>query len=67
VRLFLIAADVVMGSILGLFLYAVVSRLWSGVQGPATAAVILAASIAVVLFRRPGGTLGARARRGQER
>jgi hypothetical protein len=56
-RAFRIAADVVMGLILGLFLYAVVVRLWPGLQGPVAAGAILAAGVVVVLFRRPGGSL----------
>lgn len=56
-RAFRVAADVVMGLILGLFLYAVVVRVWPGIQGPVAAGAILAAGVVVVLFRRPGGSL----------
>jgi hypothetical protein len=56
-RAFLIAADVVMGLILGLFLYVAVTRLWDGLHGPLVGAVIFAASVVIVLFRRPGGSL----------
>ena len=59
-RGFQIAADVVMGLILGLFLYVVVLKIWPSLQHPVTAAVVLGASVVVVLFRRPGGSLGRR-------
>lgn len=55
-RVFAIAADVIMGLMLGLFLYVVASRTWPGLQQPAVAAVVIAASVLVVLFRRPNGT-----------
>jgi hypothetical protein len=61
-RFFLIAADIVMGLILGLFLYVVVSRTWSALANPLVAVVVLAASVMIVLFRRPNGSL---ARRGE--
>jgi hypothetical protein len=56
-RIFQIAADVVMGLILGVFLYVVVSKIWPPVQAPWTMIAVLAASVIVVLFRRPGGSL----------
>ena len=56
-RPFQIAADVVMGLILGLFLYAVVTRVWPALQHPLVATVVFAASVVVVLFRRPRGSL----------
>lgn len=56
-RIFAVAADVVMGAILGVFLYVVLSRTWSAFQHPMTAAVIIVAAIGVVLCRRPGGSL----------
>jgi uncharacterized membrane protein YccC len=59
-RIVLVAADVVMGLILGVFLYAVVSRVWPPAQAPLTLAVVLVASVIVVLFRRPGGSLARR-------
>lgn len=56
-RAFLIAADVIMGLILGLFLYVVVSRTWSALDHPVTAVVVFVASVLAVLFRRPSGSL----------
>ena len=56
-RVFLIAADVVMGLILGLFVFVVVSRTWRSFDSPVVAALVLAACVLVVLFRRPGGSL----------
>ena len=61
-RFFLIAADVVMGLILGVFLYVAVSKTWGVLANPLVAAVILVASVMIVLFRRPNGSL---ARRGE--
>jgi VIT1/CCC1 family predicted Fe2+/Mn2+ transporter len=58
-RIVAVAADVVMGAILGVFLYAVLSRTWSAFQHPITAAVVIIAAIGVVLLRRPGGSLAA--------
>lgn len=60
-RIFLAAADVVMGLILGLFLYVVVSRSWEAFQGPVPAVIVLTASVLAVLFR-PSGSLGRRRR-----
>lgn len=56
-RIFLIAADVVMGLLLGVFLYVALSRTWSALQNPLVGAVIVAASVVIVLFRRPNGSL----------
>ena len=56
-RMFAVAADIVMGAILGAFLYAVVSRTWPALQHPLIAVVVLVAAIGVVLCRRPGGSL----------
>ena len=61
-RIFVIAADVIMGLILGVFLYVAVSRIWPSLQAPVVLILVLAASVLVVLFRRPGGSL---ARRGE--
>ena len=63
-RIFLISADIVMGLILGVFLYVSLSRIWDMFQNPVAAAVIVTASVLLVLFRRPNGSL---ARRGNER
>ena len=59
-RVFLIAADIVMGLILGLFLYVAVSKTWVGLQRPVVAGLIFAATVLVVLFRRPNGSLARR-------
>lgn len=59
-RIFAVAADVVMGVILGIFLYAVVIRLWPALGHPGTALAVIVAAIVVVLFRQPYGTLAAR-------
>jgi len=59
-RVFALAADVIMGLILGVFLYIVVSRTWTALAHPVAAVAILAASVVVVLFRRPGGSLAPR-------
>lgn len=56
-RIFQIAADVIMGLILGVFLYVIVSKIWPQAQAPWTMVVVLAASVIVVLFRRPGGSM----------
>jgi hypothetical protein len=63
-RAFLIAADVVMGLILGLFLFVVVSRTWTALDSPIVAVAALAAGVLVVLFRRPNGSL---VRRGSDK
>jgi hypothetical protein len=60
VRGFLIAADVIMGLILGVFLYAVVVKSWPALQHPVTTLLVLIAAVIVVLFRRPGGSLARR-------
>lgn len=59
-RMFLIAADVAMGLILGLFVYVVAARMWVSLQQPIIAVTICAASVLVVLFRRPNGSLSRR-------
>jgi hypothetical protein len=62
-RIFLIAADIVMGLILGLFLYVVVSKTWVVLAHPIVAGVILAASVMIVMFRVPNGSLARRENR----
>ena len=59
-RIFLIAADIVMGLILGVFLYVVVSKTWVALAHPIVAGVILAASVMIVMFRVPNGSLARR-------
>lgn len=55
-RVFSAAADVAMGLILGVFLYAVLARIWPGLEQPTVVVLVLGASVLVVLFRRPHGT-----------
>jgi hypothetical protein len=62
-RIFLIAADIVMGLILGVFLYVVVSKTWVVLAHPIVAGVILAASVMIVMFRVPNGSLARRENR----
>jgi hypothetical protein len=59
-RVFVIAADVVMGLILGLFLYLALSKTWVTLQHPVVAVIVFVASVMVVLFRRPNGSLATR-------
>lgn len=56
-RIFVIAADVVMGLLLGVFLYVALSRTWAVLAHPIAGTVIVLASIVTVLFRRPNGSL----------
>jgi ABC-type branched-subunit amino acid transport system permease subunit len=60
---FAIAADVIMGLILGLFLHVAISRIWSALDHPAAAVVVFGASVLLVLFRKPNGSLRRVARR----
>jgi hypothetical protein len=53
-----------MGLILGVFLYVAASKAWAPLQSSFVAVVILAASVLLVLFRKPSGSL---ARRGDDR
>ena len=59
-RVVAVIADVAMGLILGLFLYAALSRLWEVMAGPAVLIAMLAAGVLIVLFRRPNGSLAPR-------
>ena len=45
-RMFAVAADLAMGAVLGIFLYAALGRTWPAVQHPVVAGVIVLASIA---------------------
>ncbi len=56
-RIFLIAADVAMGLILGIFLFAAASHTWPVLERWWVAAAVVCAAILVVLYRRPGGSL----------
>ena len=60
-----VITDVILGAMLGVFLYAAAARIWPVLQGRAALAAILAGAVIVVLFRRPNGSL-ARPRRGRE-
>ena len=59
-RVSAIIADVIMGAILGVFLFAVAARTWSLLQHWAIAAALILASTLIVLFRRPNGSLAKR-------
>ena len=59
-RVSAVIADVVMGAILGVFLFAVAARTWSPMHHWAVAAAIILASTLIVLFRRPNGSLAKR-------
>lgn len=63
-RFFAVAADVVMGAILGVFLFAALGRLWPAANLPAVAGLLIAGSVLIVLFRRPNGSLAVRGDRG---
>lgn len=59
-RAFAIAADLAMGLILGNFLYAALIDIWPRLRSPVTVVCVLAASVALVAFRRPSGSLARR-------
>jgi hypothetical protein len=59
-RFFAVAADVAMGVFVGIFLFAVMTRFWPSLSHPALAALVVAASILIVLFRPPSGSFAAR-------
>ena len=59
-RVFVVAADVAMGVFLGLFLFAVLSRVWPSIAIVPVACLVVAASILIVLFRPPHGSLAPR-------
>jgi Mg/Co/Ni transporter MgtE len=56
-RFFAIAADVAMGVFVGIFLFAVLTRFWPSLATTLVGVVVVAASILIVLFRRPNGSL----------
>jgi hypothetical protein len=56
-RFFVVAADVAMGVFVGIFLFAVMSRFWPSLATVPIAVAVLAASILIVLFRPPHGSL----------
>lgn len=59
-RVFVVAADVAMGVFVGLFLFALLSRFWPGAATLPIACLVVAASILIVLFRPPHGSLAPR-------
>jgi hypothetical protein len=59
-RFVAVAADVAMGIFLGIFLFAVLTRFWPSLATLPVALVSLLAAIAIVVFRRPNGSLAAR-------
>lgn len=62
-RFFAVAADLSMGVILGLFLFAALGRLWPAAYVPLVAGLVIVASTLIVLFRQPNGSLAARRNR----
>ena len=63
-RFFAVAADIFMGAILGVFLFAALGRLWPAASMPVVAVLLIAGSVLIVLFRRPSGSLAVRRDRG---
>jgi hypothetical protein len=59
-RFFAVAADVALGVILGIFCYAGLTRVWPSLAQTAVLLVVVSASILVVLFRQPNGSLAVR-------
>jgi asparagine N-glycosylation enzyme membrane subunit Stt3 len=59
-RRFTIAADVVMGAILGLFVYVAAAKTWPRLEGFVAAILLILACVAIVLFRSPNGSLRSR-------
>jgi hypothetical protein len=62
-RFWAVAADVAMGIFVGIFLFAVLTRFWPSLSTLPIAIASLLAAIAIVLFRRPNGSLAARKNR----
>jgi len=58
-RFFAMAADLAMGAILGVFLFAALRQVWPSADLPIVLVGLLAASVVVVMFRRPNGSLAA--------
>jgi hypothetical protein len=56
-RFFTIAADVAMGVFVGIFLFAALTRFWPSLASTVVGVAVVAASILIVLFRRPNGSL----------
>jgi hypothetical protein len=59
-RFFAVAADVAMGMFLGIFLFAALTRLWPSLAHAGVALIVVAASVLIVLFRQPNGSLALR-------
>ena len=59
-RIFEIAADVIMGAILALFVYVVISGTWKSLHGPVVFVPVLILCVFLTLFRRPNGSLARR-------
>jgi hypothetical protein len=55
-----VAADVAMGAILGVFLFAALGRLWPSMDSSIVAMLLIPAAILIVLFRQPNGSLAVR-------
>ncbi len=62
-RFWAVAADVAMGIVVGIFLFALLTRFWPTLSTLPIAIVSLLTAIAIVLFRRPNGSLAARKNR----
>jgi hypothetical protein len=56
-RFFVVAADVAMGVFVGIFLFAVITRVWPSIATMTVAIVVVLSSILIVLFRPPHGSL----------
>jgi len=56
-RFFVVAADVAMGVFVGIFLFAVITRLWPSIATMTVAIAVVLLSILIVLFRPPNGSL----------
>jgi len=63
-RFFVIAADVAMGVFVGIFLFALLTRFWPSLAITPIGISVVAASILIVLFRRPHGALAPQRDRG---
>ena len=59
-RFFAVAADVAMGVFVGLFLFAVLTRVWPSIATVPVGCVVVAAAILIVLFRPPNGSFAPR-------
>ena len=62
-RFFAVTAEIIMGVILGIFLFAALIRLWPAANLPVVAGLVIVACILMVLFRQPNGFLAVRRNR----